>query len=118
MQARLQRWRSFVAMGLIVAPFLPASNLFFWVGTQPALQHACFAQQLPLPPCLQHGLPYIRSLAPGSAGLSRAAFLVIEHAFFQRLRPYIAVCAASHQLPARKDPSSKGALLRSDQQLG
>ncbi|CAL5229598.1 g12956 [Coccomyxa viridis] len=27
------RWRSFVAVGLIIAPFLPASNLFFWVGT-------------------------------------------------------------------------------------
>ncbi|CAL8469470.1 g9011 [Coccomyxa elongata] len=30
---RRRRWRSFVAMGLIVAPFLPASNVFFWVGT-------------------------------------------------------------------------------------
>ncbi len=29
---RRQRWRSFVALGLIVAPFLPASNLFFWVS--------------------------------------------------------------------------------------
>ncbi len=26
------RWRSFVAVGLIIAPFLPASNLFFWVS--------------------------------------------------------------------------------------
>lgn len=25
------RWRSFVAWGLIIAPFIPASNLFFWV---------------------------------------------------------------------------------------
>ncbi|KAK9908411.1 hypothetical protein WJX75_007517 [Coccomyxa subellipsoidea] len=30
---RRQRWRSFVGLGLIVAPFIPASNLFFWVGT-------------------------------------------------------------------------------------
>lgn len=29
---RRQRWRSFVGLGLIVAPFIPASNLFFWVS--------------------------------------------------------------------------------------
>ncbi|BDA47605.1 probable protein O-mannosyl-transferase TMTC4 [Coccomyxa sp. Obi] len=32
-QRQRQRWHCFVAVGLIVAPFLPASNLFFWVGT-------------------------------------------------------------------------------------
>ncbi|CAL8471954.1 g11496 [Coccomyxa elongata] len=32
-QRQRRRWHCFVAAGLIVAPFLPASNLFFWVGT-------------------------------------------------------------------------------------
>ena len=31
---RRQRWRSFVGLGLIVATFLPASNLFFWVSAR------------------------------------------------------------------------------------
>jgi hypothetical protein len=30
---RRRRWQSFVGIGLIVAPFLPASNVFFWVRT-------------------------------------------------------------------------------------
>lgn len=29
---RRRRWQCFVATGLIVMPFLPASNLFFWVS--------------------------------------------------------------------------------------
>ncbi len=45
---RRRRWRSFVAIGLIVAPFLPASNIFFWVsawagnGQMTAVHAHCF----------------------------------------------------------------------------
>ena len=54
-RARLQRWRSFVAMGLVVAPFLPASNLFFWVRPAWPSAHACAGAP---DPCHQHELPY------------------------------------------------------------
>lgn len=38
---RQRRWQSFVGVGLVVAPFLPASNVFFWVRSKLAKLIRC-----------------------------------------------------------------------------
>ena len=78
MQARLQRWRSFVAMGLIVAPFLPASNLFFWVRGARSAARMPF-RPVPLVP-LQHevgGRKEGRSQHSSRLGLIR--WIIMNH---------------------------------------
>jgi len=42
---RRRRWHCFVATGLIVMPFLPASNLFFWVCASFMISFASFADK-------------------------------------------------------------------------
>ncbi len=52
------RWRSFVAVGLIIAPFLPASNLFFWVwGSSCSMMHALLSTLRNLPDTLPWNSP-------------------------------------------------------------